>query len=406
MDARTSMARYVFRRKKRFSVRGRRPLALGIGLGAGLMFLLDRDRGPRRRALLRDKLIHALRKTRDRIDEGARDLRHRIGGLAAELRPQQAEVPDELLVKRVRAKLGRFTSHAHAVDVQAQGGQVSLRGSLLADEAPGLFAAVVAVPGVRGVNSQLTVYRDAEGVPELQGGSRRTDARAGRARESWTPATRLLVGAASGGLVVYGLSRRDPRGALLGALGALLLLRNFANRPLPRLLGVGAGRRATEFQKTLTVRAPVDDVFEFWMNFENFPRFMTHLQEVQKIGEGRYHWVARGPAGIPVDWDAEVTRLIPNKVIAWESAPGAAIKNAGIVHFDPNPDGSTRLSIRMSYNPPGGAVGHAVASLFGADPKHAMDEDLVRFQSLIEQGKTTARGEEVRFAEVAGPEGS
>ncbi len=79
----------------------------------------------------------------------------------------------------------------------------------------------------------------------------------------------------------------------------------------------------------------------------------------------------------------------------------AAIENAGIARFEANPDGSTRLDIRMSYNPPAGALGHLIASMFGADPKHAMDEDMVRFQSILERGKTTAHGEEVRFADLA-----
>jgi uncharacterized membrane protein len=79
------------------------------------------------------------------------------------------------------------------------------------------------------------------------------------------------------------------------------------------------------------------------------------------------------------------------------------VHNAGVVRFEENQDGSTRLDIRLSYNPPAGALGHVVASLFGADPKHAMDEDLVRFQSLLEQGKTTVRGEEVRLGDLPKP---
>jgi uncharacterized membrane protein len=404
MDVRASMARYAFRRRKRFNGRGSLPPAGWIGLGAGLMFLLDRDRGPRRRALLRDQIVHALRRARELLDKGARDLNHRIRGIAAELRPRanEAKVSDDQLALRVRAKMGRYTSHARAIEVKAQDGHVSLHGPILASEEKPLVAAVAAVPGVTSVDNHLEIHQDADGVPALQGGASGSSERDGPAQESWAPSTRLLALALAGGLCAYGLSRRSRRGALLGALGALVLLRDLANRPLPRLFGVGAGRRAIEFQKAVTVRAPVDDVFDFWMNFENFPRFMAHLKEVKKLGEGRYRWVAMGPAGLGVSWDAEVTQLIPNKVLAWRSEPGAAIKNAGVIRFDTNPDGSTRMDIRMSYNPPGGAIGHAVASLFGADPKRAMDEDLVRFQSILEQGKTTAHGEEVRFAEVAG----
>jgi uncharacterized membrane protein len=100
-------------------------------------------------------------------------------------------------------------------------------------------------------------------------------------------------------------------------------------------------------------------------------------------------------------WDAEITERVPDEVLAWRSVPGAVIANAGIVRFERCPDGSTRLDLRMSYNPPAGAVGHAVASIFGADPKHALDDDMVRFQSLLERGKTTAHGAPVRIEEIA-----
>jgi uncharacterized membrane protein len=104
-----------------------------------------------------------------------------------------------------------------------------------------------------------------------------------------------------------------------------------------------------------------------------------------------------------VSWEGEIETLEPEQLLAWRSLPGSVVQNAGVARFEENPDGSTRLDIRLSYNPPAGALGHAVASLFGADPKHAMDEDLVRFQSLLEQGKTTVHGEEVRLGDLAKP---
>lgn len=404
MNVTTSKARRAFRRKERPSRRDRLPLVGWIGLGAGLMFLLDRDRGPRRRALLRDQVVHGLRRAKKFFGKASRDLDHRLHGLYAELRPrpEEAAIPDDRLVSRVRAKLGRATSHPHAIEVKAQSGQVSLHGPILASDVSPLLTAVAAVPGVTQVVNNLDVYPDADSVPALQGSARRNGEPPSPAQETWAPSTRLVAFALAGWLAAHGLSRRSPRGALLGVAGALLLLRDLANRPLPRLFGVGVGTRAIEFQKTVTVRAPIEDVFELWMNFEYFPRFMAHLCDVTKLDEGLYRWVARGPADIKVSWDAEVSHVVPNKLIAWRSMPGSAIKNEGVVRFDATPDSSTRVSIRMSYNPPGGAIGHAVAWLFGADPRHAMDEDLVRFQSILEQGKTTAHGQEVRFAEVAG----
>jgi uncharacterized membrane protein len=109
--------------------------------------------------------------------------------------------------------------------------------------------------------------------------------------------------------------------------------------------------------------------------------------------------VVSGPGGVSVGWDAVVTQFIPNQVLAWSSVPGASVRHAGIVRFD-REDSGTRLHIRMSYNPPGGTLGHLLAATFGADPKSAMDDDLARFKSLMEEGKTRAHGERVRRDEL------
>lgn len=156
----------------------------------------------------------------------------------------------------------------------------------------------------------------------------------------------------------------------------------------------------------MNVAAPVEEVFAFWSNYENFPRFMSHLKEVRRTGERRSHWVAEGPGGVPVAWDAETSAFVPNEAIGWRSVEGSPVANAGIVRFQPNPDGTTRIDIHLSYNPPGGAVGHVVASFFGSDPKQAMDEDLVRLKSLLELGKTTAKGETVTRDELEIPNGA
>jgi hypothetical protein len=110
-----------------------------------------------------------------------------------------------------------------------------------------------------------------------------------------------------------------------------------------------------------------------------------------------------GPAGIPVEWDAVITALVPNQLLAWKTVPGEAVRHAGVVVFDEDPQGGTRVHLRMTYKPPAGVIGHAVASLLGADPKQALDDDLVRFKSIIETGKTTAHGEEVVAVELTEP---
>lgn len=146
----------------------------------------------------------------------------------------------------------------------------------------------------------------------------------------------------------------------------------------------------------------MEEVFDFWSNYENFPRFMAHLKEVSPIGDDRSRWVAAGPGGVPIAWDAETTDFVRNEVIAWKSTGEAPVGNAGIVRFLPNPQGGTRVDIRLSYNPPAGALGHAVASFFGVDPKHAIDRDMVRLKSLLEADRTSVEGATITRAETGG----
>lgn len=373
----------------------------GAGLGAGLMYLLDPQGGGRRRAVAKDKTVHALKKGGDAARKTSRDLGNRSKGMvlgaASKLRREHPDATT--LTDRVRSHLGHVVSHPSAIQVMAdESGRIVLTGSVLAPEHAGLLKAVGKVKGVTEVEDRLYVYEEAGNVPELQGGGDRT-ARSGLLRRNWPPATRLMAGTAGAGLLVAGLRRRDKAGAALGALGLGLLARGLTNLEARRLTGLGAGRRAVDLQKTIHVAAPVDEVFALWANFESFPRFMTNVLEVRDLGEGRSHWVVRGPAGSTVQWDAEVTRFEPNRVLAWKTEPGAVVESSGLLHFERDGDG-TRVHVQMSYNPPAGAVGHGVATFLGSNPGRLMDEDLVRFKSLVEDGKATTRGETVHREEV------
>ncbi len=205
------------------------------------------------------------------------------------------------------------------------------------------------------------------------------------------PGDRLLTMGGGGLLALFGLTR----GGLLGK-AALLAGANYVAKGLVQKDVIGdavtkmrASREGAaggiEFRKAIRIEAPVEEVFAFWQNYDNFPRFMSHLKEVRDMGDGRSHWVASGPVDVPVEWDAMITELRPNRVIAWESVPGSEVYNAGRVRFE-SVDGATRVDVFMTYNPPGGVAGHAIAALFGADPKSAMDEDLLKLKSLLERG--------------------
>jgi uncharacterized membrane protein len=236
----------------------------------------------------------------------------------------------------------------------------------------------------------LLVHNRAGDIPNLQGGRARGGARFELRQRNWAPATRLLAALTGGALMGLCLRRRDALGAAAGTLGfglgLGLLIRGATNLETRRICGIGGGRRAIDFHKTININAPVERVFEFWSNPRNFPQFMTNVREVRDLGNGRSQWTVAGPAGLSVKWNAVVTEFIPNKLIAWKSENGSAIANAGIVRFDTTNGASTRVTVRMSYNPPAGAIGHAFAKIFGASPKREMDQDLLRMKTMIETG--------------------
>jgi uncharacterized membrane protein len=278
-------------------------------------------------------------------------------------------------------------------------GVVTLGGQVLAHELDDLLRLVRSVRGVSEVRNELEVSSSPQGVPSLQGGRPR-EARSELVQENWAPATRVVVGTLGGAVAYRGLRSEGIVGPVLVAIGGMLLGRALTNMPASRLTGLGAGRRAVDVQKALYVDAPLERVWELWNNLESWPRFMSHLKEVRGTGEGRSHWVAAGPAGTRVEWDAVTTQWVPYEVIAWKSVEGSTVENSGRVQFRRDERGGTLIEIRMSYNPPAGAVGHTVASLLGVDLQSALDEDLVRLKSLLEEGKTTADRGQVRLDDL------
>ena len=360
----------------------------GMGLGAGLMFMFDPDRGRRRRALARDQMAHAARMLARATGATSRDLTHRIYGAMAESGNlfRREEISDEVLTDRVRARIGRSVSHPHAISVTVNNGHVSLSGPVLAHEAPRLLSGVSSVRGVKGIENVLTVHTEAENISSLQGGRPRTGDRFALMQTNWSPTARLMAGLTGGALMANCLARRDLVSAALGTLGFGLFMRSATNLEMKTLLGVGRDRQPIRVQKTINIHAPVEQVFDFWTDYYNFPRFMTNVREARPTGNGRSHWTVAGPAGLPIEWTAQVTELVRNKLLAWKSVPGSAISHSGVIHFEPTHEGSSRVHIELCYYPPAGAIGHALARLFGSDPKSEMDADLVRMKTFIEKG--------------------
>lgn len=144
---------------------------VGVGVGAALMYFLDPDRGSRRRALVRDKFDAAANKTADYAGKMKRDLRNRAYGVVAETKSlfRSEEVPDDVLVDRVRSKLGRRPVHIGAIEVRADNGKVTLSGPVLAVELPKVLRAARLVRGVKNVENQLTAHPGPANEPALQG---------------------------------------------------------------------------------------------------------------------------------------------------------------------------------------------------------------------------------------------
>ena len=146
-----------------------------------------------------------------------------------------------------------------------------------------------------------------------------------------------------------------------------------------------SGPRGFHVHESIRIEQPVEALYRFWRNFENLPKVMTHLEQVIDLGNGHSHWVAKGPAGIPVEWDAEMINDVPNKVIGWRSLPSSDFVTAGSVNFDGSGDGrSTLITVHLQYAPPGSKLGKLVAQLFGDDPSQAIAEDLRRLKRLLD----------------------
>lgn len=202
-------------------------------------------------------------------------------------------------------------------------------------------------------------------------------------------------------LVSYGVKKRSKGGTLIAMVGGdLIYCGTTGYSPLHRALGItpleeSLGKSVSipyqygiRVDKSITVDKPREEVFAFWRNLENLPRFMQHLHSVTTLDDKRSHWIVRGPSSKIVEWDAEIINEKPNELIAWRSIPGSDLDCAGSVHFKTAPGGrGTEVLLELQYAPPGGAIGAAIAKLMGENPAKQIKEDLRRFKQLLETGE-------------------
>jgi uncharacterized membrane protein len=363
----------------------------GLLVGAGLMYFLDPFRGRKRRARIAEAATHAQRVERELVGKAVRDAQHRVRGLSERVRhPMASEVSDGVLVGRARAALGRVVSHPSAIEIEVHDGRAIVRGAILQREADDAVRSIGKIPGIREVTDRLERHALAD-VPSLQGESNRVR----RGRRVWPPAAQ--VGALGGGLALvgYGLAHRGLAGAALACAGGALVVRGGTNRRLRELLD---RRRGIAVQKTIMVDAAIHSVFDLWSHPENFARFMDHVRQVEIEGS-RSRWRVDGPAGTVVEFESQITRFEPDRILCWQTLPDQPIEHEGMVRFD-EVGGRTRVHVQMRYHPPGGRVGHTLAHVLGWDPKRRMDDDLVRMKALLEDGRTRAHHQRVALEDL------
>ena len=211
-------------------------------------------------------------------------------------------------------------------------------------------------------------------------------------------AENLVTFGAGALLLVAGLSRRSILGACVALSSAPLLYRGVTGRWPASLDGhVGAddtkaalgGSRGIHVREAVRLELPIADVYRKWRDLGSLPRFMSSLDSVTEHSNRLSHWVARGPADLAVEWDAEIINEIENKVLGWRSLPGSDVATAGSVNFDTVRGGrETQVSVDLQYEPIGRKAGAALAWLFGAEPSQTVREDLRRFKRQLEAGET------------------
>jgi len=305
-------------------------------LGAFAMYMLDPERGAPRRAVSGEKLRRLGRQTGDALDKVVHELGNRLGD-------------------------------AHITTSQV------------------IDQATAMTPPRRPLERADESSRP---HPHDDGMGRAIDYRP-RGGDAWGGGRRGAALAGGGALGLVGLlSPRSPLALLLGLAGLTLLARGATNRPLRSML---ASRAPLLIEQSIRIDAAPEPVFDLFSHYENFPRYLSNVVEVRDLGNHRSHWVAKGPAGTEFSWNSVLTDYSRPRRLAWETEPGAEVEQSGEILFEPVRSG-TRVTVRLSYRPPAGAIGRALAALLGSDPKRQLEQDLRRMKALVERDAVAHAG--------------
>jgi uncharacterized membrane protein len=214
---------------------------------------------------------------------------------------------------------------------------------------------------------------------------------------------RAISAACGAALIAYGIQRKDWLGALLSVAGGALALRGATGHcQVYDALDVDTNKKPlfggkssskswldaqTEVVKSVTINKSPAELYDFWRNFENLPRFMNHLESVKVLDEKRSEWTAKAPLGTRVSWNAVISEDVRNERIAWTSYGESDVKNSGRVEFLPTVERGTEVKVTIRYEPPAGALGKIAAYFLTEEPETQVTEDLRRFKRLMETGE-------------------
>ncbi|HEX8610793.1 MAG TPA: SRPBCC family protein [Telluria sp.] len=307
----------------------------GAALGALAMYMLDPDRGAPRRAMSGAKLRDLGRQGGDMLEKVVQGVSERMGADGA-------------------ARAGGMAGAGGLEGVDDAGGAGS---TATGRHKTGAATAMMGADSVRRFLSAQSLWPS-------------------------SPRNAAMLGGGTLGLASM-LTRRMPLAMVMGMAGVALLMRSMSNGILPGLSRQQGHSGMVDIEKTIRIDATPEQVYDLWASYENFPRFMANVVEVRDLGNRRSHWVVKGPADSEFSFDAVLTEQMRPRRLAWRSEPGAQVEQSGSVQLEPS-RGGTLATVRLSYRPPAGAVGQAVATLFGGDPEHELEEDLGRMKNLLE----------------------
>jgi uncharacterized membrane protein len=215
-------------------------------------------------------------------------------------------------------------------------------------------------------------------------------------------AERWVSGIAGAALIAVGLGRKRFRGWLIPLGGGLIaravtgrcpvntrLRRNTARKVEREEPAARGFQRSEEFkiEQSVIITRPRDELFRFWRSLENLPRFMDHLQAITVLDDRHSHWVVKGPAGVRLEWDAEITHEVENELIAWRSLPGSDVEHRGAVHFSPVLNSGTEVRVILRYQPRSGTAVNIITQILGERPSEQIVDDLRRFKQVMEAGE-------------------